>query len=88
MGANLLKNGKREIIELREVNPFEVIVLPSNRLIFADTINKCFTILNQNFNLIKKIDRINDTISMIDDIKHIPGREQIRLFNYNWTNHC
>ena len=35
-----------------------------------------------------KIDRINDTISMIDDIKHIPGREQIRLFNYNWTNHC
>ena len=57
---DLLKNGKREIIELREVNPFEVIVLPSNRLIFADTINKCFTILNQNFNLIKKIDRIND----------------------------
>ena len=35
-----------------------------------------------------KIDRINDTISMIDDIKHIPGREQIRLFNYNWTNQC
>jgi hypothetical protein len=56
---DLLRNGKREIIELEETKPSDIIVLPNNKLIIRDKINKYLTLYDHNFKLIKKIYRIN-----------------------------
>ena len=55
----LLINGKREIIELN-VGPWDILVLPKNRVLCSNYDNRCLTLYDENLNLIRTIDKINE----------------------------
>jgi hypothetical protein len=82
---DLLRNGKREIIELEETNPFDIIVLPNNKLIIPDTNNKYLALYDQNFKLIKKIDRING--DMIYASRIALNQKECKIYFSDFHNH-
>ena len=57
--TDLLKNGNKEIFDI-QVNPHDIIEFPNNQIIFSIHINKCLALMDQNLNLVKIIDRIDN----------------------------
>ena len=57
----VIKYSPYKIISLNE-RPLDVIVIPGNLIVTANYIEKNFTLFDENFNKVRKIDRIEDKI--------------------------
>ena len=58
---DLLLNGKKETFDLN-VAPYDIIVLANNQILTTNYNEKCLTIYDENLELVKKVNRINNEI--------------------------
>ena len=56
--SDILLNGKQKIFDLN-VQPVEILALPNHQILSANYYDKSLTLYDENFKLIKKIDKIN-----------------------------
>ena len=76
-----LREGQFSIIDL-EIRPFDSIVLPNDLILFANRDDKTLSLCNNNFKVIKKIDKIDDKPFYPESIA-FNGQNKIYFTNRN-----
>ena len=88
---DLLKNGKREIIDLEKFGPLELLVLPNSNIIivYIDEFTfmnfKCIALFDQNLKLIKKVNEINE--QQFDTTGISLNQKEMKIYISDCKNH-